>query len=65
MREFCALCGARINQVPVDGTDPGESDGSWYEVYECADGHEGRLEWSSGDGTTTTGALREDVEVIA
>lgn len=44
MRDYCAICGARINPVPVEGTDPDDADDGWYEVYECSQGHRGRLE---------------------
>lgn len=65
MREYCRYCGARINQRPVDGTDPDDAHGSWEETYECSNGHTGKLKWESGNGTTTTGCIAEDQEVIA
>lgn len=67
MRSDCAICGARIDPVPVDGTDPDDADEEWYEVYECRNGHTGRLEvdeptddngWKRSE--TYTGALRQD-----
>lgn len=64
MREFCANCGARINPQPVDGSEPDEVHGSWWEEYECENGCSGRLEWTRGRGTTFTGALVDGREVI-
>lgn len=70
MRDRCAICGAFIDPVPVEGTDPEDSDDSWYEVYECRRGHTGRLEvdeptesngWQRTE--TYTGALGKDPEV--
>jgi hypothetical protein len=65
MREFCANCGARIDPKPVDGTDPDDADGSWWERYECANGCTGRLEYEAGRGIEASGALAEDRRVIA
>ena len=65
MRERCAFCGARIKQQPVDGTDPDEIDGSWFEIYECENSHTGRLEWDAQSGTEKTGAIADEREVMA
>lgn len=73
MRDRCAFCGARIDPVPVEGTDPDDADQGWYEVYECERGHRGKLrveEPHEGNGwqrtETRTGALRPDErEVVA
>ncbi|MXR52325.1 hypothetical protein GRX03_12015 [Halovenus sp. WSH3] len=65
MRERCACCGARIKPHPVEGTDPDEAHGSWYEIYECENGCTGRLEYETGRGVEASGALAEDQQVIA
>lgn len=71
MRDDCAICGAPIDPVPVDGTDPKVADEEWFEVYECRRGHTGRLEVTEATEANGwrrseeyTGALAEDPEVI-
>ena len=61
----CALCGRLIDPKPVEGTDPVEADGSWYEVYECEHGHEGRMEWTAGEGIERSGAIADEVVIEA
>jgi hypothetical protein len=67
MRDTCAICGALIDPVPVEGTDPDDTDDEWHEVYECEQGHQGCLEvteatedngWRRSE--RYTGALRQD-----
>jgi len=55
----CAYCGAYL-QV-VDGTEPGDAGESFWERYECKNGHSGRYEWDATSGKvqeTFTGACK-------
>jgi len=73
MRDDCAICGALIDPVPVEGTDPDDADEFWYEVYECEKGHRGRVEVTEATESNGwqrseeySGALRkDDREVVA
>lgn len=64
MTDYCSVCGAMIEPIPVEGTPPEESLEEWEEVYECKRGHKGRLivkEPTENNGwqreERTTGAL--------
>jgi hypothetical protein len=56
----CAYCQQPL--AVVDGTDPDDSSESFWELYECANGHTGRYDWDAGGGVVTkryTGACIE------
>jgi hypothetical protein len=57
----CALCGNYIKPEPVDGTDPADSEGEWTEIYECENGHTGRMHWEAGKGIERFGAIADEV----
>jgi len=55
----CAYCQKPL-QV-VDGTDPDDSGESFWERYECDNGHAGRYEWDASSGRVSerfTGACK-------
>ena len=70
MRQDCAICGAPMDQRPTEATDPERIDGSWYEIYECGNGHKGRIDVNEPDEADPkrrleySGALRPDQELI-